>query len=79
MFLRYVAVAHELADDGALFAFGQRVVVGLTGARLGELDAQFFQKRSDFVVDQFGKSQSEWKPRISNGKPSSSSAITGSR
>ena len=36
MFLRDVTVAHELAYDRAVLAFGQGVVVGLTRVRFGE-------------------------------------------
>ena len=31
VFLRDVAVSHEFADDGAILALGQGVVVGLPG------------------------------------------------
>lgn len=39
VFLRDVAVSHGLADDGAVLTFGQRIIVRLARARLGEFDA----------------------------------------
>jgi hypothetical protein len=47
-----VAVAEVLADDRAVFAFDQGVVVGLAGAGLGEfLDLEFVEQRGDAMVD----------------------------
>ena len=54
IFLRDVAVSHELADDRTVLAFGQRVIVGLARARLGEFHAQLLQESGDFVVDVLG-------------------------
>ena len=39
VFLRDVTVSHGLTDDEAVLAFGERIVVRLTRARLGEFDA----------------------------------------
>ena len=49
-----VAVAHELADDRPVFAFSERIVVGLPRPRLGEFDAQLLEQSSDVVIDILG-------------------------
>ncbi len=54
VFLRNVAVSHDLADDGTVLAFGERVIVRLARTRASKFDTQFFQKSGDFVVDEFG-------------------------
>ena len=67
VFLGDVSVAHELADDSAVFAFGERVIVGVARARSGEFDAQLLQKSGDVVIDVLGSSirmeaaNFEWK------------------
>jgi len=35
----------------AIFGFGHRVVIGVSRAGLGELEAQLLQQRSDLVID----------------------------
>jgi len=54
VFLRDVTVAHELAYDSTVFAFGQGVVVGLARARFGEFDPQLIEKLSGFMIDVLG-------------------------
>ena len=54
VFLRDVAVAHGLAHDRAVLAFGERVVVGMTRARFGEFDAEFLKHSCGFIVDVLG-------------------------
>ncbi len=53
MLLRDVAVAHEFADDSAVLAFGQCIVIGLARTRAGKFDAQLFQKLGHFPIDIF--------------------------
>ena len=49
--LRDMAVAHQLAKDGAVLGFDQRVVIGLPWPGFGEFNAQFFEPLGDVVVD----------------------------
>ena len=56
VFLRDMSVAHELADDSAVFAFGERVIVGVARAGSGEFDAQLVQKSGDVVIHVLGSS-----------------------
>jgi hypothetical protein len=49
---RDVAVAHMFADDGAIFGFGQSVVVAVPGTALGLLDQQFVQQAGDHAIDE---------------------------
>ncbi len=51
--LRDMVVAHELADNGAVLGFDQRVVIGLARPGFGEFDAQLFEQLRDVVVDIF--------------------------
>lgn len=52
---RDMAVAEMFADDGAVFAFDQGVVVGVAGAGLGEfLDLEFVEEPRDAMVDGLG-------------------------
>ena len=48
---RDVAVAKVLADDRAVLALGQGVVVGAARARLGELGMKLRQQGGDAGVD----------------------------
>jgi hypothetical protein len=48
-----VGVAHVLADDGTVLAFDQCVVVGLSGAGLGQFDAQVIEHARHPMVDVF--------------------------
>ena len=41
--LRDVAVAHELADDDAVLAFGKGVIVAVAGPGLGEFGSEFIE------------------------------------
>ena len=52
-FLRDVVIAQMLADNGAVLAFYQRIIVGPAGARLGEFDQQFVEQTCDALVDVF--------------------------
>jgi hypothetical protein len=49
--LRDMAVAHQLADDGAVLGFDQRIVIGLARPGFGEFNAQLFEQLGDVVVD----------------------------
>ena len=49
--LRDVVIAQVLADNGAILAFYQRIVVGPAGAGLGEFDQQFVEQTCDALVD----------------------------
>ena len=49
-----VAVAEVLAHDRAVFTFHQGIVVGLSGAGLGELtDMELVEQPGDLAVDVF--------------------------
>ncbi len=50
-FLRDVVIAQMLADNGAVLAFYQRIVVAPAGAGLGEFDQQFVEQICDTLVD----------------------------
>jgi len=50
-FLRDVVIAQMLADNGAVLAFYQRIVVAPAGAGLGEVDEQFIEQIRDALVD----------------------------
>ena len=78
VFLRDVAVSHGLADDGAVLAFGERIVIGLARPRLVN-STRSFSSSSAVLWLTYSDPESEWTPRIANGKPSRSRAITGSR
>ena len=43
VFLGNVAVSHDLADDGTIFAFDERIIVGLARTRASKFDTQLFQ------------------------------------
>ncbi len=47
-----VAVAHVLADDGAILAFHQPVVVAVAGPAFGLLDQQLVQQSGHGLVDE---------------------------
>jgi hypothetical protein len=42
-----------LADDGAVFGFDQRIVIGMAWAGLGELDEQLMESLCHPLVDVF--------------------------
>lgn len=46
-----MSVAELLANDAAVLAFDQGVVVGVARARAGELDAEFLQQPGHVVID----------------------------
>lgn len=46
-----VRVTELLADDGGVFTLGERIVIGLAGSGLGELDVEFAEEPRDPVVD----------------------------
>lgn len=48
-----VGIAELLANDTAVFAFHQGVVVAVARPRAGELDAQFVEQCGDIVIDLF--------------------------
>src|SRR5680860_1899578 len=48
-----MAVTELLADDGGVLAFRQGIVIAVSRARLGELDAQLLQQGGDPFVDVF--------------------------
>lgn len=48
---RDMGVTEVFADDGAVFAFDERIVVGLPGSGLGELDVELGEQGGDLMVD----------------------------
>jgi hypothetical protein len=46
-----MAIAEVFSDDGAILGFDQGIVIGLSGARFGQLDVQLFQKLNDMLID----------------------------
>ena len=52
--LRDMVVAEDLADDSGVFRFGEGVVVAVSGARLGQVDAEFLEELRDPAIDVLG-------------------------
>lgn len=73
-----VAIPHGFADDRAIFALSECVVVGLARRDLVNSTRSFSSSAAVLWLT-YSEPESEWKPRIAKGKPSRSRLITGNR